>query len=39
VYPSSHGQGPEVARSFAEATGLDVLHFLVHDDDLFVYHL
>ncbi len=39
VYPSSHGQDPELARQFAEATGLDVLHLLVHDDDLFVYHL
>jgi hypothetical protein len=39
VYPSSHGQDPELARMFAEATGLDVLHLLVHDDDVFVYHL
>jgi hypothetical protein len=39
VYPSGHGQDPEVARMFAEATGLDVLHLLVHDDELFVYQL
>lgn len=39
VYPSGHGQDTEPARLFAEATGLAVLHLLVHDDDVFVYQV
>ena len=39
VYPSGGGQSPKAAAALAARTDHDVLHVLVHDDDIFAYHL
>jgi len=37
VYPEHHGQDDRVSRAIAKRWATDVLHVLVHDDDIFCY--
>lgn len=39
LFPERHGQDDEVGRAVAEQLDGDVLHLLVHDDDIFAYWL
>jgi hypothetical protein len=39
VYPEGSGQDDNVSREIAQCINGDVLHFLVHDDDIFAYWL
>jgi hypothetical protein len=37
VYPDTHGQEPNISRDIAQQVDADVLHLMVHDDDLLAY--
>jgi len=37
VYPSAHGQDPSITRALARRLPFDIVHVLVHDDDVFAY--
>lgn len=37
IYPYSHGQDDSVSKALAKALPFDVVHVLVHDDDIFAY--
>jgi hypothetical protein len=39
IYPSEHGQDDSVSRSLAKALPYDLIHVLVHDDDVFAYYV
>jgi hypothetical protein len=39
IYPEGKGQDERVGREIAARIGYDVLHTLVHDDDVFAYWL
>jgi hypothetical protein len=39
VYPEGSGQDPRVSGEMAKELAGDVLHFLVHDEDIFAYWL
>jgi hypothetical protein len=39
IYPENNGQDESVGREIAEQVGADVLHVLVHDDDVLAYWL
>ncbi|HEY2588796.1 MAG TPA: hypothetical protein VGI81_23845 [Tepidisphaeraceae bacterium] len=39
VYPDVHGQKPNISRDIAQQIDADVLHLMVHDDDLLAYWL
>ncbi|MCI0423531.1 MAG: hypothetical protein L0312_30655 [Acidobacteria bacterium] len=37
VYPNDAGQDEEISKAIARRSAADVLHVLVHDDDVFCY--
>lgn len=37
VYPDHHGQDASIAAALAKALNAEVLHLIVHDDDIFAY--
>src|SRR5690242_16109489 len=37
AYPSGHGQDESVSKALAKALPFDIIHTLVHDDDIFAY--
>ena len=37
AYPSNHGQDEAVAREIATRLTVEVIHVVLHDDDLFCY--
>ncbi len=39
VYPSNNGQDQTVGQELARRLNCDVLHLLVHDDDVLIYYL
>jgi len=39
IYPEGSGQDPNVSREIAQQINGDLLHFLVHDEDVFAYWL
>lgn len=39
VYPDVHGQEPNISRDIARQIDAEVLHLMVHDDDLLAYWL